>query len=337
MPADGASVTVVDVARVAGVSPSTVSRILNGTARVTAEKRKAVEDAIAALDFRPNLFARSLKTGTTMTIGILTQDIESPFFTRALRGIEEGLAGSGYAPLIVSGHWDAEEEAERIRLLMARRIDGVVILTGNLADTQIVEFATHQPIVALGRTLVAPNVRAVRFAQERGGYMAVRHLLELGHRRIAFIAGPVGHVDANDRYAGYVRAHMEVGLDPDPALVVQGDFLETGGVTAMTALLDSGVDFTAVFAANDQSAFGARMVLYRRGLSVPGDVSLVGFDDLPAAAYVTPPLTTVHQPIHEMGLFAARALLGMLGQPAEPVPLPDLQMVVRETTAAPKR
>jgi LacI family transcriptional regulator len=325
--------TVIDVARVAGVSASTVSRILNGTARVADSKRTAVEAAIRQLDFRPNLSARSLKMGTTMTVGILAQDIESPFFTRAMRGIEEGLADSGYAPIIVSGHWNAVEEAQRIRLLMARRIDGLVILTGHLADEQIVEFARHQPIVVTGRKLQRhENLVATWLDQTEAGYLATRHLISLGHRRIAHIAGPRDHADAVDRLAGYHRAHEEANLAPDPALVTQGDFLESGGLLAMNRLLDSGTSFTAVFAANDQMSYGARMALYRRGIRVPDDVSIVGVDDLPASAYVTPPLTTVRQPIYEIGLFAARALLHMLGQRVEPVDVPPLELIVRETT-----
>ena len=231
------AVTVLDVAREAGVSPSTVSRILNGTARVTSDKRSAVEEAIRKLDFRPNLFARSLKTGTTMTVGILTQDVESPFYGRAMKGIEAGLAGTGYAPIMVSGHWNAAEEAERVRLLMARRIDGLVILTGHLDDRQIAEFARHQPIVVTGRQLDAPQVRAFTLDQEAGGHLATCHLLSLGHRRIAHIAGPSDHTDATDRRAGYERALREAGIAPAPELVVQGDFLENGGLLAMNRLL----------------------------------------------------------------------------------------------------
>jgi LacI family transcriptional regulator len=327
-----AAVTLLDVAKEAGVSPSTVSRILNGTARVDATKRLAVEKAIKKLHFKPNLFARSLKTGTTMTVGILAQDIESPFYTRAMRGVEQGLAGSGYAPIIVSGHWNAQEEAERIRLLQARRIDGLVILTGHLPDEQIIEFARQQPIVVTGRHLEDPSIRSHTIDHETGGYLATRHLIGLGHRRIAHIAGPLDHVDAIERHSGYVRAHQEAGLVIDPELVVQGDFMETGGLMAMNRLLDSGHAFTAVFAANDQSAFGARVAMYRRGIRVPDDVSLVGFDDLPVAAYQTPPLTTVRQPIYEVGLFAAQSLLNMLGHPTPVVELPPLSLTVRETT-----
>lgn len=326
------TVTVLDVAREAGVSVSTVSRIINGTVKVSEDKRLAVEEAIRRLEFKPNLFARSLKKGTTMTIGVLTQDIESPFFTRVMSGIEDGLLGSGYALIIVSGHWDAAEEAERIRLLIARRVDGLAILTGHLSDAQVASFAHSQPIVVTGRRIDAPNVRSVFFSHEEGGYLATRHLITLGHRRIAFIAGPSDHADAVSRFDGYRRALAEAGLASDPSLVVQGDFYENGGVFAMNRLLDSGAPFTAVFAANDQTALGARMVLSRRGVRVPDDVSLVGFDDLPTSAYLTPPLTTVRQPLFEVGQFSASLLLEMLGHPRKERVLPPLELVVRETT-----
>ena len=326
------TVTVLDVAREAGVSASTVSRILNGSTRVGSDKREAVERAIKKLDFQPNLFARYLKSGTTMTVGILGQDIESPFFTRAMRGVEDELQGTGYAPMIVTGHWNAVEEEERIRMLLARRIDGLVILTGHLGDTQIVDFARHQPIVVTGRTLEAPNVRSRQLDQEAGGYLATKHLIGLGHRRIAHIAGPHDQPDAQARYAGYARALGEAGLAVNPDLIVQGDFLEASGLLAMNRLLDSGHSFTAVFAANDQSAFGARVAMYRRGVRVPDDVSLVGVDDLPAAAYFTPPLTTVRQPIYDMGRYAAATLMQMLGHPVKDVEVPPLELIVRETT-----
>ncbi|WP_018607343.1 LacI family DNA-binding transcriptional regulator [Uliginosibacterium gangwonense] len=330
--ADRQAVTVLDVAREAGVSVSTVSRIINGTVKVSEDKRLAVEDAIRRLEFKPNLFARSLKKGTTMTIGVLIQDVESPFFTRVMCGLEEGVLDTGYALIIVSGHWDAAEEAERIKLLMARRVDGLVILTGHLSDAQIAEFAQMQPIVVTGRKIDAENVRSVFFSNEEGGYLATRHLVSLGHRRIAFIAGPPTHSDAISRFEGYQQALAEAGIVLDPALIVQGDFKENGGVFAMNRLLDSGAPFTAVFAANDQTALGARMVLSRRGIRVPDDVSLVGFDDLPTSAYLTPPLTTIRQPLFEVGQHCASLLLGMLGQQGKAIALPPLELVVRETT-----
>lgn len=324
-------VTVTDVAREAGVSVSTVSRIINGTARVADDKRLAVEAVIARMDFRPNLHARSLKMGRSMTIGMLAQDIESPFFTRVIRGIEDTIKGSGYAPIIVSGHWNQTEEIERVGLLTARRIDGLVILNGALSDEQIVEIARRQPVVATGRRLEGINLKTLRLDNELGGYIAASHLLSLGHRRIAHISGPASHEDAVDRYAGFVRAHKEYGVDVDPGIVYQGDFLEHGGVLAMTRLLDCGKNFTAVFAANDQSAMGARLAMHRRGIRVPEDVSLMGFDDIPATEYMTPPLTTVRQPFYEIGQYLALTMLGMLGRDVAEVAIPAMELVVRET------
>lgn len=331
LPDEAGAVTVLDVARLAKVSVSTVSRILNGSARVSEEKREAVENAIRALDFQPNLSARSLKVGTTMTVGVLTQDIESPFFTRVMRGVEESLSGSGYAPIIVSGHWDAREEEERIRLLMARRVDGIVIITGRLEDAKVRELAQRQPIVMAGREMEAHNVRSIYFDQEYGGYLATRHLLSMGHRRIAFITGVRDHIDAQRRFAGYSRALQEAGISYEDVLVQQGDFTESGGVLAMTRLLDSQQHFTAVFTANDQTALGARMVLHRRGIRVPDDISLVGFDDLPVAAYLTPPLTTVRQPLFEMGVYCGATLLRMLGNPVREREMPGLELILRDT------
>ena len=326
------TVTLLDVARVAGVSPATVSRILNGTAKVGDDKRKAVEDAIAALNFRPNLFARSLKTGITMTVGVLTQAIESQFYSRALKGIEAGLQGSGHSPIIVSGHWNAETDVASLRILSSRRVDGLIILTGCIGDSDVLAAARKQPVVITERVLNAPNLRSIKLDQRRGGYLATRHLLALGHTRIAHITGVQGRADAQERYQGYLDAHREAGVTPDPELVVTGDFTDMQGLAAMQQLLHSGKPFTAVFCANDESALGARLALYQQGLQVPQDVSLVGFDDLPTSSFMTPPLTTVRQPVYEVGLYAAHTLLNMMGYPAEPVQVPALELMVRGTT-----
>lgn len=327
-----ATATIIEVARKAGVSPSTVSRVVNGSAGVSERKRLAVEATIRELNFRPNPSARSLKTGTTMSVGVVVQDLESPFFTRMLRGIEVGLADSGNVPIIVSGLWNAAEEAARIRLLVERRIDGLIVLAGHLSDEELIEFARIQPVAVAGRELSGPNLSAKWVDQDEAGHLATTHLLAHGHRRIAFIAGPATQQDAVQRYAGYCRAHRDYGVEPNPALCAQGDFLETSGLLAMNRLLDAGEPFTAVFAANDQMAYGARVALYRRGVRVPDDISLVGVDDMPASAFMTPGLTTVRQPLHEIGLHTATSLLRLLGQHAPQVEVPGLQLIVRETT-----
>ncbi len=332
-PAVSAPATVTDVALLAGVSVSTVSRILNGTARVAADKRAAVEAAIEKLQFRPNLSARSLRSGSTATVGVLTQDLESPYFTGGTKGIEAGLEGSGYAPLLVPGHWNPQEELDRARLLIARQVDAMIILGGSLQDAQVADMARQLPIAITGRHLVAPNVTSFHFDQVDGARTATRHLIELGHRRIAHIAGPMEHADAVERKEGYLRAHSEAGLPVDPRLILPGNYLESGGLRATEHLLASGLPFTAIFCANDQTLWGAHLALHQHGLVVPRDVSLVGFDDLPQCLYMTPPVTTIHQSILEMGRAAAQAVLAALaGQPVPSTQLPPLTLAVRGTT-----
>jgi LacI family transcriptional regulator len=327
-------VTLLEVARVAGVSASTVSRILNGTAKVAPGKREAVEQAIAQLNFKPNLFARSLKTGITMTVGVLTQSIESQYYSRALKGIEVGLQESGHSSIIVSGHWQADTDLASLKVLIARRVDGLIILTGCVDDAAVLEVARNQPVVITERSLQGPNVCSIKLDQRRGGYLATQHLLKLGHTRIAHIAGVQHRPDAEERYQGYLQAHQEAGLTVDPALVVQGDFTDQGGRRALHHLLAAGGPFTAVFCCNDESAMGARLALFEKGIQVPQDISLVGFDDLPISSYMTPPLTTVRQPVFEVGLYAAHKLLNMMGYPAEQVVIPPLELMVRGTTQA---
>ncbi|WP_343633992.1 LacI family DNA-binding transcriptional regulator, partial [Roseateles sp.] len=222
--------TVQDVARLAGVSPATVSRILTGSARVAEDKRRAVEAAIQKLKFRPNLSARGLRSGSTHTIGVLTQELESPYFANAAKGVDQALTGSGYAPIVVPGHWNPEEEAERVALLTARKVDGLIVLGGRLSDAQIAELAQQQPVAVIGRRMSAPGVIAFYQDQVEGGRLATEHLIALGHRRIAHIAGPSSHVDAQERKAGFMLAHRQAGLSVDPALIVEGDFMEGGGI-----------------------------------------------------------------------------------------------------------
>jgi LacI family transcriptional regulator len=320
------------VARVAGVSPSTVSRILNGTAVVSGDKKKAVDDAIAELGFVPNPIARGLAGGRTLSIGVVTQAIDSPFYGAALRGIEDELDTAGYSPLFVSGHWNAAAESRCIDILRSRRVDGIIVLTGRLTDEALVAFAQQLPVVVTGRQLKAPSLYSLNFDNFEGGRLATRHLIELGHQRIAFIAGDADHPDANDRLRGYRQALDDAGLEFDPALVVPGEYHEVSGLMAVDRLLETRQRFTAIFAANDQMACGAALGLHRRSLRVPEDVSLVGFDDLPTSLYAIPPMSTVHQPAYEMGRLAASAMLQLLAGvvPSIDVPLPRL--IARESS-----
>ena len=328
----GAPSTLIDVAREAGVSPSTVSRILNGTARVSDAKRDAVLAAIKRTNFAPNLMAQGLKKGRSMTIGIVVQDISSPFFDETLRGVDDGLKGTGFTSVIVSGHWNAQEESERISLLLARKVDGIILLSGRISDETVLQFAAHRPIVSTGRSLNTPNAIGFKIDNEYGAHLAVRHLIELGHRRIAFVSGPANHTDAIERLAGYRRALHEADIAFDANLVAEGNFHEASGLMAVNRLFETQQQFTAVFAANDLSAYGVRLGLYRKGVRVPDDISLVGFDDLPGSAFTAPPLTTVHQPIYDLGRTATTALLALINGETVSGEVTPVELVVRETT-----
>ena len=329
---EGGPVTIEMVAQMAGVSLSTVSRILNGTAVVSELKKLAVDNAIATLGFVPNPVARGLAGGRTLSIGVITQAIESPFYGAALRGVEEELDRAGYSPLYVSGHWNAAEEARCIEVLRSRRVDGIIVLTGRLSDQALSDCARDLPVVVTGRSLQAPGLYAFDFDNFEGGRLATHHLLTLGHRDIAFIAGDPEHVDGNERLRGY-RATLEAaGIAYDPALVVPGKFTEASGLMAVERLLESRRRFTAIFAANDQMALGAAHGLHRRRLRVPEDVSLVGFDDLPASLFANPPLSTVHQPAIEIGRLAASAVLDLLRGVKPVAEMPAPQFVPRESS-----
>jgi len=333
---DAPAATLEMVAARAGVSPSTVSRILNGTAGVSEAKREAVAAAIAELGFVPNPMARGLAGGRTLSVGVVTPTFDSPYYGVALHGIEDELAGAGYSPLIVSARFDAAQEARGIEVLRSRRVDGLIVLDGRLGAAALRAHARALPVVVTGRALKAPNLYALNFDNFEGGRLATAHLLGLGHRRIACIAGDPSHADANERLAGYRAALEAAGLAYEPARVVPGELHEASGLAAVERLLDSGVDFTALFAANDQMAFGAALGLHRRSLRIPQDVSLVGYDDIASALYAAPPLSTVRQSGFELGQCAATAMLQFLAGERPRVKLPAPTFVMRESTRAPR-
>jgi LacI family transcriptional regulator len=329
---NGSAVTLEMVAKEAGVSPSTVSRILNGTARVRESKVRAVEAAIARLQFMPNPVARSLAGGKSMSIGVVTQAIDSPFYGEALAAIEKGLMRANYSPLFVSGHWREGDERRCVDHLLSRRVEGIILLTSCLPDQELINLARSVPLVVTGRNVEGERVYCLDVDSTMGARLATDYLIGQGHRRIAFISGPPDHPDALQRLEGY-KAALAAGKIPfAKKLVAAGDYSELGGHAAITALLDSGVDFTAVFAANDQTAHGAMLALHRRGLKVPQDFSLVGFDDLPASAFMIPPLTTVHRSIDEIGDGAAEAMIDLIERRVPHAKVSSPTLAIREST-----
>jgi LacI family transcriptional regulator len=319
------------VAEAAGVSPSTVSRILNGTARVSADKESAVRTAIESLGFSPNPVARGLAGGRTSSIGVLTQTVSSPFYGEAHLGIEAALREEGYIPLFVSGHWVEAEERKALDELMARRVDGVIVLAGRLSDRVLQTYARQSPMVVLGRAIRGSRTHSLSF-DRAGALLATRHLIEMGHRRIAYIAGDTEHDDAVERLEGYRDAMRQASLPVDPKLIAKGDFTEQGGMLAVNRLLDSGIPFTAIACSNDQAAIGALLALNRRNIRVPDDVSIVGFDDVAPARFSIPPLTSVHLSVYKAGETAARKMLKLLRGETTSEALPEPRLAVREST-----
>ena len=255
-------VTLQRVADACGVSASTVSRILNGTAKVSAAKQEAVRLAIETLGFVPNPVARGLAGGRTYSIGVVTQAIDSPFYGPALRAIEQVLAGSDYCPLFASGDWNVKAERRCIDMLLSRRVDGLIILSGRSSDADLKTLAEQLPVVVTGRTLAAPRLHSLNFDNFGGAKLATDYLIGQGHRRIAFVLGDLAHPDVVDRLRGYRAALEGAGIAYDEGLVVPGMLLEHSGKAAAERLLESGEPFSAIFAANDQMAFGAALALY---------------------------------------------------------------------------
>ncbi|PTA66506.1 LacI family DNA-binding transcriptional regulator [Deinococcus arcticus] len=327
------SVTIKDIARAADVSISTVSRTLNGSSAVAEAKRARVLAAAAQLGYEPNVAAQGLVRGRSMTIGVLTQDIASPFYNEVARGIDVGFAGSGYQPIFVNGHWQIQDESAAITALTRRQVDGLIILGGRLGDGQLRDLHARFPLVLVGRRVAGLEAACLSVDNVQGAFLATSHLIQLGHRRIGHITGVSSQRDAVDRLEGYRLALAEAGLDFDSRLVFEGDFNESAGIQAVEHWLGQGAALSAIFAANDQMAYGARLGLYRRGIRVPDDISLIGFDDLPASQFTLPPLTSVHQPLFEMGEQAARRVLRRLQAPDLPLEPPELPLTlsVRES------
>ncbi len=323
--------TIKDIADKAKVSKSTVSRVLNNSDSVNEKKRKAVLSAMKKLDYKPNQLARGLAGGKSLTVGVVTHDLGSPFYDSVAQGVARRLSDSGYSPIFVDAHWHAETEEKAILTLQERRVDGIVLIGGNIPAKKLRNFQLERPLVVIAREI--PGWHEVCFSIDnfKGAYDATSFLIDSGHTEIAFISGIPTHQDAIRRKLGFEQALQDAAIPLNERLIVEGDFRAQSGVLAAEALLARGARFTAIFCSNDEMAFGARLLLYRRGIRVPEDVSMIGFDDQPNSAFMTPPLTTIRQPAFELGRAGAAALMRILeNAPAE---RPDLstKLVIRES------
>jgi LacI family transcriptional regulator len=329
--------TLKDLARLAGVHPSTVARVLNGDPqqRVRQEVRDRIITLARTHGYQPNGLARALRLRRSQVIGTMIPDISNPFFAAMFRGIEDTLARQDFSVILANTDDDPERELRSMNVLRERQVDGLILATARRHDSAIAGLeADGYPFVLVNRHTDPMGANVVVPDDYHGAASAVDHLVALGHRRIAHIAGSSEISTGYNRRRGYFDALARHGLPADPTLVVTGTYRETGGREAMLALLALPQRPTAVFVVNDLAAIGAVGAVCEAGLAVPGDVSIVGFNDLSVVARMTPRLTTLHVPLHAMGVAAATRILALLAgtnAAAGPVILPA-ELVQREST-----
>lgn len=308
------SVTIEDVARHAGVSIRTVSRVINQRPDVAAATRNRVQAVIEQLGYRPNTLARSMITGQTMTVGVVLPDIANPFFSRAIRGCEDFLNQAGYSIFLCNTDEDLAKEQEYLALLLDRRVDGVIVW-GSRSEGDVLAAAvgTELPVVTVDCHAFNGNVVNINVQNTAGARIATGHLAAAGHRRIGFLAGPVTRLTARRRLNGYLEAMTSAGLPPFVAPLV-GEAIPSvlQGYEGARQLLAAPERPTALFAYNDLMAAGALLATRYFNLRVPDDVAIVGFDDILMAAMVDPPLTTIRIQQYELGKLTGAKILELL-------------------------
>lgn len=338
--------TLADVARRAGVSPATASRIINGSPKpVTEALRARVLAAVEELQYVPNAHAQSLARSHRSAVGVIVHDVSDPYFAEITRGLQRVATEHNRLVIICNTYRDPDKELEYVELLRAHQAAAIVLTGSGYHDEEFtskldaklrVYQATGGHVALIGRH--EHSGHAVLPANETGGYLMATELYTLGHSRIGVIAGPKHLTTTTDRLAGLRRAAREHGRELPTRCIAYADFQRTGGASAAAALLDENPDLTAIAALNDSMAIGALTLLRSRGIAVPGQMSLVGFDDMPVTRDVTPTLTTVRLPLADMG---ARAMTLAL-EPAVPGNSPQIEHVAadlirRESTAPPAR
>lgn len=328
------TISIKDIAKAADVSYSTVSRALNDSPRVRPETKRRIQHLASEMGYLPSTVARSLVTRRTQTMGVVVTTITDLFFAEVIYSIEETALKHNYSVILANSGGEPERELAAMRALRERRVDGIILVSGcsNREDLQA-ERGLDLPIVIINNVHKEHIGYSVEVDNIGGGRQATQHLLELGHTRIAHIAGPIREWDGEERQSGYQQALKAWGLPLDPALTVRGDSRPQGGMQAMQQLLALASPPSAVFCYNDATALGAMRAAHAAGLRIPEQLSIIGFDDIDLNPYFEPPLTTIAQPKREMGKKAVQMILNLLaGQEVEDCVLPS-QLIVRGSTS----
>ena len=311
--------TIRDVAKHAGVSPITVSRVINDHDYVSTETRERVEAVIEELGYVPNMLGPSLRFKQTMTLALVMTDITNPFWTTVARGVEDVAQANGYSTILCNTDESESKQEQYLQMLLRRRIDGILLVPACSDNPKPVQIIQKQgiPVVLLDRHIPEVQVDIVRADSEAGAYQLTQHLLSLGHKRIALLTGRETVSTAVDRANGYRRALAEAGLLDSAAQLYWGEFTKESGFDMANQALAATPQPTALFAANNFIAYGALHALHEKGYHVPGDIALVTLDDNPPTFPIDPFLTVASQPAREMGQQAAQLLLERLKDPGD--------------------
>ena len=331
--------TIHDVAEDAGVSPTTVSRYLNRRIELPASTSARIDAAIQKLEYRPNIIARRLSTGKTEAIGLVTPEIRYPFFAEIASVIEDEAERHGYTIFVSSTRSDASREVEALNRLHDGHVDGLIMMT-NLPDdgTLAALIGRRRNVVVVDEDIPNVSVPRVLVENEHGSHAATRHLIEMGHRSIGFVGGPAGLFTVEERKAGYLRALREAGIAVRDDLIVIGSFSPDFAQQATARFVALGAPPTAILASSDFTAIGVLRGLGAAGLSIPEDMSLATFDEVPMTEFLRPPLSSVRQPVEELGRQGFAVLFALLhGRHAKPVTRLPVEFTRRGSVAAPRR
>ncbi|MGC8611812.1 MAG: LacI family DNA-binding transcriptional regulator [Athalassotoga sp.] len=322
-----------DVAKVAGVSISTVSRVLNESQNVSAELKQKVLDAVQNLGYRSNTIARALKGMPTKTLGLLIPTIENPFFPSMVRGVQDEAHRNGYSVFLCNTDGSRIIEETQFKLLLDKKVDGIILVASKYT-TRYLKNGMEFPIVMIDRYVNSPNFSYVTVDHTIGIRLAIEHLYSLGHRKIAFLGSKLLSSGARERFQSYKRYIEEFKMKFDDSLIILGEYTYESGIKMVEELMKRKVKFDSILCGNDLIAFGVIEGLKKYGIKVPKDVSVVGYDDITFSSYHNPKLTTIRQPTYEVGQMATRIVIDMISGVDRRVKHIKIEpsLVIRETT-----
>jgi len=302
--------TIYEVSDLAGVSLATVSRVINKNARVSEKTKNKVLDAMAQLGYRPNSIAQSLASSRSNSVGILVSELHGPFFGQMMAGIEAELRAAGKHVIITTGHSEEDKEKDGIEFLISRNCDAIILHVEAVSDDYLIELSQGKtPVYLMSRYVEDLQENCISLNNELGGYLAAKTIIDQGHSHISYITGPQFKSDSQQRLIGHKRALLEANIPFNDDLYFEGDFKETGGRDGIKSFIEKNQEFSALICANDEMASGAITYAREHGFSLPKDLSIIGFDNINFAQHIYPKLTTIDNPVNEMGHMAAKLVL----------------------------